>query len=265
MPQERRPPPLTSLPRLLFGRSEALPADSLARAHSHRFGQLSYAGQGVIEVTTPTGCHVAPPRRAVWVPPGMLHEVTTSRPAAMRSLYIRTDQRIFCPPRCLVLRVTPLARELLLAGAALPADYDEDGPDGRLALVLLDQLAGLPEADLSLPWPADPRLVALCRTLRAAPDDGRDMESIARAAGMSGRTLRRLFEAQTGMAFGTWRRRQRLLVALAWLEAGDTVTAAALECGYASISAFVAAFRETFGTTPGAFVREQAGQDGSQG
>lgn len=262
MPRERTPPPLTQLPRLVFGRSEALPAASLARAHSHPFGQLSYAGEGVIEVTTPVSSHVAPPRRAVWVPPGLLHEVTTTRPAAMRSLYIRADQTIFCPPRCLVLRVTSLARELILAAAALPPDYDEDGPAGRLARVLLDQLAALPEADLSLPWPADPALAALCRALRDAPDDDRDMDALARQAGMSGRTLARRFEAQTGLRFGAWRRRQRLLAALGRLEAGDNVTTAALESGYASVSAFVAAFRDMFGATPGAFLRQREGGEG---
>lgn len=255
MQQEREPPQLESLPRTVYPRSESLPAGSLARAHSHGFGQLSFAGEGVLTVATPTGSHVAPPQRAVWLPPGLLHEVATSQPAEMRSLYIRADQGIFCPPRCLVLTVSPLARELILAAAALPPDYDEGGPAGRLIAVLLDQLATLPEAGFSLPWPADPQLAAICRALADAPDDARPMETIAKNAGMTGRTLGRRFVAETGLSFGKWRRRQRLLAALAHLEAGASVTAAGLESGYESVSAFVAAFREAFGTTPGAFLR----------
>lgn len=92
------------------------------------------------------------------------------------------------------------ARELILAAAALPPDYDEAGPAGRLTHVLLDQLAALPEADLSLPWPADPALAALCRELRDAPDDDRDMDALAKQAGMSGRTLARRFEASNRSA-----------------------------------------------------------------
>lgn len=255
MAQERTPPTLETLPRTVFGRSESLPADSLARPHSHPFGQLSFAGEGVLTVSTPTGSHVAPPRRAVWVPPGMVHAVTTSERAEMRSLYIRADQDIFCPPRCLVLTVGPLARELILAAAALPPEYDENGPDGRLVTVLLDQLATLPEAGFSLPWPADPQLAAICRALAAAPDDARPMETLAKDAGMTGRTLARRFQVETGLSFGKWRRRQRLLAALAHLEAGASVTAAGLESGYESASAFVAAFREAFGITPGEFAR----------
>ncbi len=249
-------PTLETLPRLVFPRSETLAADSTSPAHSHPFGQLSFAGDGVLLVRTETGSHVAPPQRAVWVPPGMRHAVAATRRAEMRSLYIRADQDVFSPPRCLVLSVTPLARELLLATAALPAAYDENGPPGRLVAVLLDQLATLPEAAYSLPWPQDPRLAAICQTLTDSPDDNRTAKDFAKNAGMTERTLGRLFQAQTGLAFGGWRRRSRLLTALSLLEAGKNVTATAIECGYDSTSAFIAAFRDAFGVTPGAFVRE---------
>ncbi|WP_428565776.1 MAG: AraC family transcriptional regulator [Solidesulfovibrio sp. DCME] len=250
-------PALDGLPRQVYPRSESLPPDSTSPAHSHPFGQLSFAGNGVLLVRTETGSHVAPPQRAVWVPPGMAHQVAVSGRAEMRSLYIRADQNVFCPPRCQVLSVAPLARELILAVAALPVDYDEAGPPGRLVAVLLDQLATLPEAGLSLPWPKDPRLTAICKALGNAPDDNRPATAIARGAGMTERTLGRLFLAETGLTFGAWRRRFRLLASLSLLEAGKSVTATALECGYDSTSAFIAAFREAFGVTPGAFARQE--------
>ncbi len=195
MPNERTLPNLSSLPRTVFARSESLPADSATRAHSHPWGQLSFAAEGVLLVRTEAGSHVAPPQRAVWVPPGMPHTVATSRRAEMRSLYISDAQSVFCPPQCLVLSVTPLARELILAAAALPPDYDETGPDGRLVAVLLDQLAVLPKAGFSLPWPSDPRLAAVCLTLADSPDDVRSARSWAAEAGMTERTLGRRFLA----------------------------------------------------------------------
>ena len=249
-------PTLETLPRLVFPRSETLAADSTSPAHSHPFGQLSFAGDGVLLVRTETGSHVAPPQRAVWVPPGMRHAVAATRRAEMRSLYIRADQDVVAPPRCRARSVTPLAPEPRPAPAALPAAYDENGPPGRLVAVLLDQLATLPEAAYSLPWPQDPRLAAICQTLTDSPDDNRTAKDFAKNAGMTERTLGRLFQAQTGLGFGGWRRRSRLLTALSLLEAGKNVTATAIECGYDSTSAFIAAFRDAFGVTPGAFVRE---------
>lgn len=255
MVTRRIPPDLDRLSRSVYPRSETLPAGSLSHTHSHPFGQLSFAGTGVLVVRTASGSHVAPPQRAVWVPAGMPHEVANSGQAEMRSLYVSPAQDVFNPPRCLVLSVTPLARELILAVAALPPLYDEAGTPGRLVAVLLDQLATLPEAGFSLPWPKDPRLAALCQALTDRPDDTRTAKAWAGAAGMTERTLGRIFLAETGLTFGAWRRRARLLAALSLLEAGTSVTATGLECGYDSTSAFIAAFKEAFAVTPGAFVR----------
>jgi AraC-like DNA-binding protein len=57
------------------------------------------------------------------------------------------------------------------------------------------------------------------------------------------------------MTLGRWRRRQRLVEAVRMLAAGHAVTAVALDVGYQSPSAFVAAFRRELGTTPGRYFR----------
>jgi AraC-like DNA-binding protein len=53
------------------------------------------------------------------------------------------------------------------------------------------------------------------------------------------------------MSFGLWRQKARMLDSARLLAEGKSVTDAALGVGYASTSAFIAAFRETFGCTPG--------------
>lgn len=254
MPHIRHPPDLDRLPRAVFARKESLIADSASRAHAHPWAQLSWASTGALIVRTPTASHVAPPQRAVWVPPGLVHEVLNPGRAEMRSLYIDAAAAAFAPRQCRVLAISPLVRELIQAVTALPVRYDEAGPDGRLVAVLLDQLAVLPEADFSLPWPADPRLATICQAIADTPDDRRDMAAWAKTVGLTPRTLGRLFPAQTGLTFGRWRRRSRLLSALAILESGGSVTEAALSCGYDAPSAFIAAFKDAFGVTPGSFV-----------
>ena len=61
----------------------------------------------------------------------------------------------------------------------------------------------------------------------------------------------RLFQRETGLSFRNWRQRMRLLSSLTALEAGHTVTDAALGCGADSTSAYIAAFKQLFGATPG--------------
>ena len=83
-----------------------------------------------------------------------------------------------------------------------------------------------------------------------APADSVPVARLARRAGGSIRTLERRFRQETGLGIGAWRRRLRLLSGIRSLEAGASVTEAALEAGYATPSGFTAAFTRTFGVPP---------------
>ena len=154
--------------------------------------------------------------------------------------------------------MTPLARELIKSFCELPVDYPEgDSAESRLVQVLLDQLRLLPEVAFSLPMPREPRLLRLCQALIDEPTQSLTMGDWAQRLGTSEKTLSRLFQRETGMNYRLWRQRQRLLASLNALEAGDSVTGAALDSGYDSTSAYIAAFKGLFGFTPGELFRQR--------
>ena len=252
---ERKVPQLERLPRPLYARNESLAGQTGTPRHSHPWVQLTYAIQGVLHVHTAAGSFVAPPQRAIWIPAGLEHEVLSSPNTEMRSLYLDEHGTEAQPGRCRVLGVDALTRELIRSFSALPVEYDEQGADGRLAQVLLDRLRAAPEVHLSLPLPSDPRLLEVCRELQQRPDDDRPLTAWGERLGVSEKTLSRLFLRDTGLTFRAWRQRLRLLGALTPLEQGQRVTDVALLCGYDSTSAFIAAFRQQFGSTPGEFFR----------
>jgi AraC-like DNA-binding protein len=107
----------------------------------------------------------------------------------------------------------------------------------------------MPEMPLDLAMPSDPRARRAAELLRANPGTA-SLDSIARAAGASKRTLERMFRLETGMGLGRWRQQLRLSHALRLLAQGEPVTSVALESGYQSTSAFIAMFRRALGTTP---------------
>ena len=76
--------------------------------------------------------------------------------------------------------------------------------------------------------------------------------------GTTSRTLARGFRRETGMSFSEWRRRARLLGALAWIAEGRPILAVALDLGYDSPSAFSAMFKREFGLPPSQY-RASAG------
>jgi len=252
----RRIPELTRLPRPLYARAESLSAGSWTPPHAHDWVQFSYAISGVLGVHSAEGSFFAPPQWGVWIPAGLEHEVVTSMRAEMRSLYVRREDCPWASPRCRVLEVTPLARELIKGFCQLPVEYPEgDTAEARLVQVLLDQLASLPEVGFSLPLPRHPRLLALCNELIENPELAVTLSDWASRMGTSEKTLMRLFQRETGLSFRGWRQRMRLLSSLDTLEQGHSVTTAALSSGYDSTSAFIAAFKGLFGTTPGELFR----------
>lgn len=249
---------LHQLPRPIYGQAETLPNRALGFRHSHPWLQFSYASHGVLDVHTDSGRYLAPPQRAVWIPPGVGHRVRCSAHTLIRSLYIDTSALPVTLDSCCVVQVSPLLRELIHAFSLLPVDYDEQGHQGRLAGVLLDQLAVAPQVASMLPLPIDARLQVMTDQLQRQPDDGTPLATWADRLAVSEKTLSRLFRQQTGLSFRLWRQRLRMLHSLPLLERGEPVTEVALACGYDSVSAFINAFSQLFDCTPGEFFRRQA-------
>lgn len=253
---------LRHLPRPVYGQERALPNQAIARPHRHPWVQLSYALQGVIEVRTIQGRFMAPPQQAVWVPAGVEHGVRCSADAVIRSLYIEATAMPLVSEQCKVVSVNPLLRELIRSFSSMPVLYPEQGPESRLVSVLLDQLAAAPESGLMLPWPREPRIRQICVQLQANPALQTRLSDFAQRYGLAEKTLTRLFRQHTGLGFRVWRQRLRIMSALPLLEGNSRVTDVALACGYESMSAFVAAFRELMGTSPGEFARSSAAESG---
>jgi AraC-like DNA-binding protein len=101
--------------------------------------------------------------------------------------------------------------------------------------------------------PATARASNAARHVRDTLGDAHTLAGVAKHAGASARTLERLFRSETGLSFGAWRQRARLIRSLQLLADGESVTRTAIAVGYESTSAFVAAFRRTIGTTPGQY------------
>lgn len=221
--------------------------------HRHERGQVIYATTGVMRVSTEHGTWVVPPQRALWIPPGVAHEIRMSGAVAMRTLYIAADTAVALPTACQVIEVSDLLRALILAAMEEPVDYAAGSRGEAIAQLLLHELRGVAVVPLHLPLPQDGRLQAVCRQVMERLGAETDIETLARTAGMSSRSLARLFQRETGMGFLAWRQQARLAEALAQLSSGKPVALVARDLGYASPAAFTAMFRRSLGTTPGKY------------
>jgi len=228
----------------------AFDRDYSSPQHWHEWDQLTYAASGVIELEADDARWLVPAGRAMWVPAGTHHAERFFGPMAARTLYFAPWSARQLPRACRTIDGSPLLHELVAHVSRIGALDRRSAAHGRLAGVLIDQLAATSAAPLRLPTPRDVRARRVASALHERPDDGAPVAVLAKGAGASRRTIERLFLSETKMTIGDWRRRLRLLHAVRLLAGGAAVASVALDAGYASASAFIAAFRKSFGVTP---------------
>ncbi len=213
---------------------------------------LVYAHSGLFTALTENQAWTVPAHRALCVPDGTQIRIETARRTAMRCLYL--DERLDVLGGGLrVINLRPLSRELI-AHAVTTAPIRLDTPAAAATITLLaERLAVEADAPVQLPLPVDPVARTVATAIMSEPAIGLDHHLVA--ANTSRRTLERRFSSETRMSLGQWRRRARILAAVAELGRGRSVTEVAMTVGYASPSSFVSAFRAELGSPPRDFMK----------
>ena len=222
--------------------------------HHHPWGQLIYGTSGVMQVTTDDVVWFVPPTRAIWVPSKCDHGIVMRGDVAMRTLYLAPGHASSLFGEVRALEVSALLRELILHIRSLGMLVEGVEEHYRLTGVLTDIIASSPVGDLRLAMPLDSRAVSAATWIQENPESHLDFKTVAAKHGCSLRTLQRLFVKETGLSPDAWRQKARLIHGVTQLSCGSNVTAAGLECGYESVSAFIAAFKKHFGVTPGCYL-----------
>lgn len=225
--------------------------------HRHDWAQLIHARSGMMRVLAQGQVWLAPPTRAIWIPAGVEHEFGIKGEVAFRTLYVAPERADAVTRGIGALEVGPLLGELILHILGLQMLDPNQPRHDRLAGVLVDLIDAAPALDLMLPLPRDSRARRLADHFQDRPEDTADLPRLAAMAGASVRTLQRCFVAETGMTVDLWRQKARLIASTAGLSLGASVTLAALDCGYDSPSAFIAAFKRQFGMTPRQFAKSR--------
>lgn len=240
------------VPRPVAVMAKDFPPGATTGRHAHPRAQLLYATAGLMVATTDEGTWAVPAGHALLIPPGVMHDVAMHGVVTMRTAYLAPEALATAPPTGRVLRVSPLLDATLVALAGEPVLYDATGRGGHLAALVLDEIARAPDTPLALPLPRDPRLRRLCRALIDDPGLDGGIDAWAEAVGVSRRTLTRRFREETGLSFGAWRRRVRLLEALTRQARGAALHEVTAAVGYRSPRAFQAMMQRSLTASPSA-------------
>lgn len=218
--------------------------------HAHDWHQLIHVTAGLMTVWTEAGSWVATPGWAVWAPAGVRHGIRFIDRSAFRTLYIRPGPEDGHSRRSQAMRVSPLLREVILRITEIGMLDPRDPLEAALHAVLVAELTPSATPPFTLAQPRSDAARRAADLIVSGAPEADFTPALAAAVGVSARVLERRFTAETGLSPGRWRQQHALLAALERIAAGQPVKAVADAAGYASPSAFIAAFRKSFGVTP---------------
>lgn len=212
---------------------------------------------GAAGILNDAGFWAVPAGCGGWIPAATRHAIEPTPRARVRTLYIYGANTGF-RRTCATVEMAPLLRAIV-DHTALAGISGEPGlaRHQRLIAVMFDQLAAARERPLYVPSLKTPLAQRVAVALRSDPADTPRIRDLAAELGVSDRTLERAFRADAAMTLGEWRQRSRISRAIRLLAGGGDVKDVALEVGYATPSAFVAAFKKYVGTTPGRITNDK--------
>lgn len=174
--------------------------------HAHGSDRLIYAIGGIMEVSSDQSVWLIPPHFALWIPARTLREIRMPGPVSMRTLYLRSGLAAGLEPRCAVLHVQPMLRELILEIVQVGRLRARNRCEHALRELPIAQLQRASPAPAFITLPQDTRALAVARTVLRDPAQPRTLACLCAEVGTGVRTLERAFRKDVGSDFESWRR-----------------------------------------------------------
>ncbi|MFD2263683.1 helix-turn-helix domain-containing protein [Lacibacterium aquatile] len=216
---------------------------------------LLFASAGAFRLEVGERFWLLPPQRAALIKTGTAVRVTTRGPATSSSVLFEAP---FLEADCRVFVIQPPLPEMIAYGMRWPQEAAGSPEAERFFRALADVAIAMSQQpeETWLPRPRTPEMQRAVTATLETLGEPISQEEIAARAHLSPRTLARRFEEEMQTSWRDFRGRARMLRAAELLLASqEPITEIAFAVGFQSSSAFVAAFRNFFGTTPSAYRR----------
>lgn len=241
---------------------QAWPRITLAgRRHDHH-DVLLRALRGNADVVCDGTAHTLAREQVMVIPAGSVHSIVVPPDAIVVPLVLPTSQAVTSlGPGTVVTLGDEWDDWFLHEFAACISPMRATGYDPSHVIATIARASE--HADDALPFPRTDPARVVARGLQEDPACPRTAEQWAMHAGVSVRTLRRLFLAETGMTFSAWRAACRVQAACASLLAGIPVQTVATQVGFTTATGFIRAFTRCLGTTPDSWRKHDRRSAGS--
>jgi len=220
---------------------------------------LLHAVSGALQVQVPGSRWSLPSSFAAWVPADTEMTVTLDRPVTSCSILVKPKSAHGLPDRPIAFQMTRLTREMAHHCRNWGKD-DVHPPEAAVFFsALLTTCAGLVDKaiNVSLPSSDDAGLSRAIAYTEANMGQPLVATSVAKAAGLSERTMQRRFVTDLGETWSQALTRIRMIHAVKLLALREmSIIQIAGACGYGSVSAFNRNFKSYAGLTPSDFQKQ---------
>src|SRR5580704_362118 len=160
--------------------------------HRHPWHQLLFASSGAMTISASEASWMIPTGRAVFIPTGVVHAIRMWGLVEMRTLYFSPSLTSFEIPRCRVVEVSPLLRELMLRTVERAGLDSRVAPDTWMIGLLEEEVkiasTAAIDSPLALPMPTDERALALAHYVLTQPLNGESVDELTQRHVVSRRT-----------------------------------------------------------------------------
>ena len=237
------------VPYVIEAMGERLVRDTHWEAHSHPTHELLWNEAGASTAEVDSRVWTITPTIGLWMPAGVVHTGSAQAGTWMRAAQFGPKVVESISDEPVAVEVSTLLR-LLLRRLVEP----ELGQRSRaLTQDLVIDLVRPSSHAVVLQVPRADVLAPIVEAVMDDPADPRGLQDWSREIGVSSKTLARAFERETAMGFSRWVLAVRVQHAVRLMSGGHALEDIAYVLGYATPSAFSAAFKRATGLTPSAF------------
>jgi AraC-like DNA-binding protein len=232
-----------------------LGAGEQRHAQTAAVGCFLYVRQGGVWITAGRRAYCVTQGNGIWLPSPVTHTVSAVYEADICALRIDTGLSADFVAAARVLNCS----DVLIAIFSAAQRSIIERSNAAVVALLADELRAVPEiaGNFAVRMPSSgSRVAALCEALLMHPTRDMALEDAASRAGVSCRTLSRIFSKELGASVGRWRREVQVGAAMCALVHGISVAETARVLGFTS-SAFSTFFKSRIGNAPREWLARQ--------
>lgn len=226
-------------------------------SHQHDKAQLLLVYGGIAYLQTQERDLYIPSNHYIWIPGNYPHNLMfNTQDLYIINIYFPQEKAGGFYDELGIYPVSKLLSEMLSFSEKWQGDYAEGSWEFEFLSTLKNVLSkeNLKKFSIQLPTTDDQRLNAITNSIRTRLNESLSLEDTAKRAGMSVRSLTRLFQAKLHITYIQYLKMLRIIKAMELINDTDlNMTEIAYEVGYSNIAAFSNNFHQLTNMRPTEF------------